>query len=349
VATARPISDAEAAQLFAGLAGARFLVLAISGGPDSTALLVLASRWRKRRKKGPELRAITIDHSLRPEARGEARAVKRLAASLGVPHRVLKWRAARPKAGLQEKARLARYGLLAKEARRVGAIHIVTAHTRDDQAETVLFRMARGSGLAGLGAMAGASPLTVADPGLILSRPLLDIPKERLVATLRARGIAYAEDASNRDPRFTRVRWRNMMPALSQEGLDAARLAMLARRLRRANLAIECVVDAAARHLQAEEPDGSITIARERLADLPAEIALRLVGRAAGRLGREGQVELGKLERAMVALEAAAAAGTRFRTTLAGAMITLSQHALTVERAPARRKVPKRRQKASQR
>jgi tRNA(Ile)-lysidine synthase len=102
------------------------------------------------------------------------------------------------------------------------------------------------------------------------------------------------------------------------------------------------VVDAAARHLQAEEADRAITIARERFADLPAEIALRLLGRAVDRLGSEGQVELGKLERVMMALTSAAA-GSRFRTTLAGAMITLSPRALRVERAPARRKTPKRR------
>jgi tRNA(Ile)-lysidine synthase len=347
VAAAKPVSDSEAAQLFDGLADASALILAVSGGSDSTALLVLASRWRKRRRKGPVLHAVTVDHGLRPEARREAMAVKGLAASLGIPHRTVRWHAEKPRAGLQEKARIARYGLLAKEARRAGAVHILTAHTRDDQAETVLFRMARGSGLAGLAAMAGSSQLAIADSGLMLCRPLLDIPKARLLATLHAHGVAHAEDASNHDPRFTRVRWRALMPGLSREGLDSGRLATLAQRLRRANVAIERVVDAAARHIQAEEPNGAITVALERFAELPAEIALRLIGRGVSRLGREGTVELAKLERAMAGLEAAIAARSRFRTTLAGAMITLSQHGITVERAPARRNQSKRPQKSS--
>src|SRR5205085_2724354 len=130
------------------------LVLAVSGGPDSTALLVLAARWRKRLKRGPKLLAITIDHGLRPEARREAAAVKRLARKLGVVHRTLRWREPKPKSAVQERARGERYTLLAGAAERSGALHLLTAHTRDDQAETVLFRMARGSGLAGLAAMA---------------------------------------------------------------------------------------------------------------------------------------------------------------------------------------------------
>jgi tRNA(Ile)-lysidine synthase len=345
VSAAKPVTDTEAARLFADLAPARAIVLAVSGGPDSMALLVLAARWRKRRKHGPELFAVTVDHGLRTEARREAAAVKRLARTLGVAHRTVKWVAAKPVTGLQERARAARYGLLAKHAGEVGAHHIVTAHTRDDQAETVLFRMARGSGLAGLAAMAQISPLPAAgDTMVVLCRPLLDIPKARLLATLQARRVGFAEDASNRDPRFTRVRWRTLMPELSREGLDAARLAALARRLRRANVAIERVVDAAARHLQAEQPDGSITVAPERFFELPEEIALRLLGRAIARVGNEGAVELAKLERLVGALAAAQPARARFRGTLAGAMVTFSRHGITVERAPARgnpRKTPR--------
>src|SRR6266852_1557531 len=157
----RAVSIAETKALFADLANAPALILAISGGPDSTALLVLAARWRASLKAGPKLLAVTVDHRLRRESAREAKAVGRLARKLGVAHRILRWNSAKPKTGLQAAARQARYGLLAKAARAASAYHVLTAHTRDDQAETVLIRLTRGSGLAGLGAMARVSPLPI--------------------------------------------------------------------------------------------------------------------------------------------------------------------------------------------
>ena len=342
---ATPVSDAEASDLFRHFANAPALVLGVSGGPDSTALMVLAARWRSRRKQGPKIVAVTVDHGLRPEARREAVAVKRLARELGLDHRTVKWTARKPAAGLQEKARLARYALLADAAQRAGAPFVVTAHTRDDQAETMLFRMARGSGLAGLAGMAMVSPVPVDVDGVVLCRPLLDVSKERLIATLKARRIAFADDPSNADPKFTRVRWRALMPHLAREGMDAARLSVLARRLRRANAALDRVVDAVARMIVMAKDGGPIVVPLERFYELPDEIALRLVGRAMSLVGDEGPVELAKLESLMTALAAHLAARgappPRFRRTLAGAMVTLSAESLSIERAPARRNRPK--------
>jgi tRNA(Ile)-lysidine synthase len=329
---ARPLSDSDAEVLFADLSAAPAVVLAVSGGPDSTALLVLAARWRKRRRKGPELLAVTVDHGLRKEAANEAAAVKRLARALGVTHRTVKWKGGKPSAGIQEKARLARYELLMKEAARAGATHLLTAHTCDDQAETVLFRLARGSGIAGLGAMARITPLG----GGALVRPFLDLPKARLVATLKARKIAFAEDPSNADPKYTRVRWRALMPGLAQEGLHAARLAALATRMRRANAAIDTLVDAVAHRIAVTAP-ATLSIDTALYAELPEEVALRLIGRAIGAVGNEGTVELGKLESLVSALSEAVDAGVRFRRTLAGAMVTSGHDRITVERSPMRR------------
>ncbi len=329
---AEPIGDAEADRLFADLAALPSLALAVSGGPDSIALLALIARWRKRRRRGPALVAITVDHKLRPESGGEAAAVKRLARTFGVPHRTVRWTEAKPASALQERAREARYRLLVAAARRHGAEHLVTAHTLDDQAETLMFRMARGSGIAGLAGMARVTPLGAA----WLIRPLLDIPKERLLATLVSRKTAYAEDPSNIDPRFTRVRWRALMPQLAEEGLHARRLAALAGRLRRANAAIETVVDAVVRRVGSARQD-PIVIETGLFAELPEEIALRLVGRAVAAVGDEGPVELGKLETAVAAMAEAVRAAARMRRTLAGAMITVAPDRITVERAPARR------------
>lgn len=333
------VADGEANALFRGLEDLPGLVLAVSGGPDSTALLVLAARWAKRLKRAPKLVAVTIDHGLRPEAAREAVMVKRLARQLGVPHRTLHWRGRKPRTGLQEAARYARYELLAQIATRARFAHILTAHTLDDQAETVLFRLARGSGLFGLTGMAHAAPLPLNGVReIFLVRPLLHIPKARLIATLDAERIAYAEDPSNHDPRFTRARLRSLMPALAREGLDARGLARLAARLRRAELTIQVAVQAA-RSALAPLPwpqHGPIAFATAAFAGLPAEVGLRLLGAAVAHTGDEGPVELAKLESLYEALRQAR---SRLRRTLAGALITLSSDYLTVERAPVRRRL----------
>ncbi len=332
------VRDEEANVLFKGLETARGLILAVSGGPDSTALMVLAARWVKRLKRAPKLVAITIDHGLRPEAAREAAAVKRLAKKLGIAHRTLAWRGRKPKTGLQEAARIARYRLLADTAARAGYAHILTAHTLDDQAETIMFRLARGSGLMGLAGMAHASPLPVGGrSSLFLVRPLLGLPKARLVATLAAERIGYSEDPSNVDPRFTRARLRGLMPELAREGLNAQGLARFALRMRRAEAALEFAAGAARAALApgAWPERGPITFATAQFATLPAEVALRLLGRAVAHVGNEGPVELGKLEALYDMLRLA---HSRLRRTLAGAQITLDRDQLTVERAPARRK-----------
>src|SRR5882757_10179449 len=199
-----PISARDAKTLFADWKGAPAIVLAVSGGPDSIALMWLAARWRRALARGPRLVAVTVDHGLRAEAAREALQVKRLARTLDLPHRTLRWSGAKPRTGLPAAARAARYRLLAQAARAHGATHVLTAHTRDDQAETLLMRMLRGSGIAGLAAMARESERE----GVWLARPLLDISKSRLIATLTKARIGFADDPTNRDANFTRPRIR---------------------------------------------------------------------------------------------------------------------------------------------
>jgi tRNA(Ile)-lysidine synthase len=334
-AAASPLTAAEANTLFSDLASAPALVLAVSGGPDSTALLLLAAQWRARRKNGPRLIAVTVDHGLRKEAAAEARQAARLARKLGVPHRTLRWTGTKPKSGLQEKARAMRYRLLSGAAAKAGASHILTAHTLDDQAETVLMRFLRGSGPTGLAGMARETRLGA----LTLTRPFLTIPKARLLATLWKAKISFAEDPSNRDPRFTRVRLRGLMPALAEEGLGAKRLALLARRLRRAEAALEAVVDQAADLARGDWASGGrIEMDARHFTALPAEVALRLLGRAVTIAGNEGPVELAKLEALQAAMAEKKPTRARFRRTLAGAMVTMTPEGLSVEQAPARRK-----------
>ena len=187
------------------------------------------------------------------EAAREARDVKRLARSLDLPHRTLRWTGAKPKTGLPAAARSARYRLLAQAARQSHATHILTAHTRDDQAETLLMRLLRGSGIAGLAAMARESERD----GLRLARPFLDVSKSQLIATLKKARIGFADDPTNRDASFTRPRLRRLMPALAAEGGDARNLARLASRLARANAAVEVLADGAERYLALRDRQAS--------------------------------------------------------------------------------------------
>jgi tRNA(Ile)-lysidine synthase len=341
---APPITPGEAGTLFADLEECPSLVLAVSGGPDSTALMALAAQWCASLRRGPRLVAVTVDHGLRPGTAREARAVKRLAEQIGVEHRTVRWLGPKPSTGIQKAAREHRYRLLAAAARRIGARHILTAHTRDDQAETVLFRLARGSGLTGL---AGMTRVAACEQVLVV-RPFLGLAKARLVATLEAAGIGYVEDPSNADPRFARTRLRRIMPTLSAEGLDAPRLARLARRLARAERALQIHSDEVFGRLAARSGQGSgpIRLDLRGYCDLPTEIALRVLGTAVATVGQEGPVELGKLEALLAAIVAATTGPRppmRLRRTLAGAMITLETERLIVERAPARRAVAARR------
>lgn len=334
------VSASEARSLFSGWKASPALVLAVSGGPDSIALMWLAARWRKALKKGPRLVAVTIDHGLRKEAAREARDVKKLAASLDVEHRTLKWRGDKPKTGLPSAARDARYHLLARAAKSCGASHILTAHTRDDQAETVIMRLSRGSGIAGLAAMARETDRN----GIVLMRPFLDVPKSRLVATLEKAGIAFADDPTNHDPRFTRPRLRALMPVLAAEGADARSLARLASRLARANEALDVMTDGAERYLASIDGDSSTAgFDLAAFAALSAEIRVRLLMRAINRVGHEGPAELGKVEALMDAISGAVPGqksghgGGRLKQTLAGAVISIAKGRIHIVSAPPRR------------
>jgi tRNA(Ile)-lysidine synthase len=329
------ISARDAKRLFAGLASAPAIVLAVSGGPDSVALMWLAARWRRALSRGPQLVAVTVDHGLRAESAREARDVKRLARSLDLPHHTLRWTGPKPRTGLPAAAREARYRLLARAARRHGATHILTAHTRDDQAETLLMRLLRGSGIAGLSAMTRETDRE----GVRLTRPLLDVAKSQLIATLQKAQIDFADDPTNRDPAFTRPRLRALMPALAAEGADARNLARLAARLARANTAVEALVDGAEHYLALKDGDGAgAGIDAALFTAMPEEIRLRLLKRAIDRAGHEGPAELGKVETLLAALDRALAdRGGRLKQTLAGAIVNASGGRIRVTPAPPRR------------
>ncbi|MEL6369816.1 MAG: tRNA lysidine(34) synthetase TilS [Pseudomonadota bacterium] len=187
----------------------RRLIVAVSGGSDSMAVLVAARRLHA---SGVMVRAVTIDHGLRPESAREAEQVASWARTISIPHETRIWQGAKPVSGLQAAARRARYQLLAEAAADVGAGAIVTGHTEDDQIETFLMRMARGNATGGLAGMAPIRPIAAgAGPVADLWRPFLGVSREVLRAYLGAGGQAFIDDPSNEDERFERVRVRNWL------------------------------------------------------------------------------------------------------------------------------------------
>ena len=333
---ATAISVRETAELFASFPNSGRVILAVSGGADSTALLVLAQRWRQRRTRGPELIAATVDHGLRPGSGSEAKAVGALARRLGVQHKILSWRGTKPKTGIEATARAARYRLLTELARQVGAEAIATAHTLDDQAETVLMRLASGSGPAGL---AGMRPRDARD-GLVLLRPFLGVRKARLVATLTRAGIAWVEDPMNADPAFARPRLRAAAAVLAREGLTAERVGRLAARMARYEDAVAAAVEAARAHIADPQRPGRLD--GRALAAAPEEVALRLLTDAILGAGAPCTMEkpprLQRLEAMWCDLRAAIAEGRATRRTLADALIAVDRDGtVSITVAPPRR------------
>ncbi|WP_456015925.1 tRNA lysidine(34) synthetase TilS [Methylorubrum populi] len=247
-------------------------LLAVSGGPDSTALMHAAARAGG----SVRLHVATVDHGLRPGSGEEARAVGLLAAGMGLAHAVLTWDSPRSGSRLQETARAARYHLLAAHAATIGAGLVLTAHTLDDQAETVLMRLIAGSGPAGLAGMRRERPLA---PGIRLARPFLSLPKADLVAYCRAHQLPFARDPSNTDERFARARLRRLLPLLTAEGLSAGRLARLADRMARDEAALE--QRSATLLAEIAHPiEGGLQLDGDRLRREPPAIVLRLLDAA---------------------------------------------------------------------
>lgn len=301
------------------------LAIGVSGGADSIALALLCQDWV--RERGGVVLALTVDHGLRTEAAAEAALVGERLAARGIAHAVLRWEGGKPVTGIQAAAREARARLLAARCREEGILHLALAHHRDDQAETVLLRLARGSGVDGL---AGMAPWR-AQGDVRVIRPLLEVGHDRLVATCRAAGIDWVEDPSNANPAFARGRLRAVAALLGAEGLDASRLADTARRAARARHALETMT---ARLLAAAAdilPEGWARLDAATLAAADDDPALRALGRVLAAVG--GQPYPPKAE-ALERLLAAVRSGGAIGRTLGGCVVTLRCGRIAVSREP---------------
>jgi tRNA(Ile)-lysidine synthase len=323
-------SDPELAQIFSFAAGEPHIALAVSGGSDSTALMVLAAQWVKVAATPPRIVVLTVDHDLRPESAKEAGCVLTWAKQLGFEAHLLRWEGRKPSSGLQAAAREVRYRLMSKWCRENGAKILATAHTVEDQAETVMMRLARGTGIEGLGGIAEQRELD----GLILVRPLLAISRQRLRALLMSTGQAWIDDPSNENPAFERIRLRQALSTLATTGLDAAAFAETARRARRASDAISwAAIEFLEKHHRSH-PEAYGEVDLQVFLKLPSAIRVRVLAGLILFYGPGSRAELAELERLASWFSDSGPPGKR--ATLGGCQIAVRKAVFLIGREPGR-------------
>ena len=247
------------------------LGVAVSGGGDSLALLRLLIA-----EAGLSLQVATVDHAIRPESIGEAQEVGKICADLGLDHTILPWEGWDGTGNLQDQARRARKSLISNWARSRGIASVALGHTADDQAETFLIRLARGSGLDGLAAM---EPVTT-DHGIQWLRPLLHLRRTQLRDYLRGIGQQWTDDPSNDAPKFARVRMRKALDKLEPLGIDVPEIAQTTARLRSAKQVLFAATKDLAELAATLTPLGEIRLDTERVQSAQQSVRLRLVSEA---------------------------------------------------------------------
>lgn len=313
----RPVAPDECIDAAAFAGGP--VAVAVSGGPDSMALLWLLSQVAQTHG-GAEIHALTVDHGLRPEAAAEAAQVGQWVKSWPhVKHAVLKIDSLGRQGGIMENARAARYDLLADHCRKNKTRALFVAHHLDDQAETFLFRLAKGSGLDGLAAMRRE---TRYDENLIIMRPLLDIPKSRLIATCRQNSISFVADPTNDDTGFARNRLRAAQDVLAAEGLTPKRLAVTAARMARARAALEHYAGESFRKCLVRENNAEVVFSYKDLREEPAEIRLRALLMAVEKVAPDEKGYGPRRERIEELADALFAEGAFRKRTLGGCVFS---------------------------
>ncbi|MHB1204116.1 MAG: tRNA lysidine(34) synthetase TilS [Rhodospirillaceae bacterium] len=278
----RALDAATFADAMAGFGltpGARIAV-GVSGGGDSMALVRLMADWAGARQI--DIKAVTVDHRLRAEAAAEARQVTAWLEPLAIPHSVIAWedgaRETRDRSP-QKAARDARYGLMAAWCAGEGRSHLFLAHHADDQVETFLIRLTRGSGVSGLAAMAPLAALNTVHGPILLARPLLGFAKADLAAVCRDFGQPWIEDPSNANAASTRVRFRQAARLLEEEGLTRARLLETVGHLQRAREALDQAAVHLIRTATAWDHFGAVRLGLKAWCAAPEEVALRALSR----------------------------------------------------------------------
>lgn len=251
--------------------------IAVSGGADSMALVhILRAQFPDK-----HIYAYTVDHGLRDASMTEAQQVHDWLSPFAT-HRVLSWHGDKPYTGIQEEARNARYHLLHTACTEDAVTALCIGHHRDDQAETVLYRLAKGSGVEGLGGMRVLTPYQ----DITLIRPLLSSSHDELVRYCKDHKIDWIEDPSNKNDMFARVRLRQARDVLEAEGMTNERLSKLAARIQRATDALDYFAEAEWNAGVKEKSENRVVFDGQ-ITNVPDEILLRIVLKAAAHFGRE--------------------------------------------------------------
>jgi len=309
--------------LYEVLAGHEKLALAVSGGSDSTALMFLTAQWARQNERLDDFCVLTVDHALRENSDREAGEVCSWARALGFECHVLVWQHDGHSSRVQEKARAGRYELMGRWCADHNVAGIITAHNRDDQAETLLMRLARGSGVDGLAAMRAGAQLF----GVEVFRPLLGVSREDLQAVLQQAGHGWIDDPSNDDSRFERVRVRGIMSVLEAAGIDADSINLSASRLQRASVALEDVTDQFMASSVTVFDSGHCEVDRPAFEELADDIAIRVLTRLLEWAGGGSEpLRMAKVERLYETLAESE------QHTLAGARIAMRKGCFLIGR-----------------
>ncbi|SLN19920.1 tRNA(Ile)-lysidine synthase [Roseovarius albus] len=301
-------------------ASPEMLGVAVSGGSDSLALLHILRDWQE--EGGSKIYAVTVDHGLRSEAAEEAEQVAQLCSGLGIPHQTLKWQGWDGQGNLSDRARRARYRLMADWAEAQGISHIAIGHTTDDQAETFLMRLAREAGVDGLSAMAESWR----QGAVTFCRPMLNVTRKELREDLQARDVQWIDDPSNEDDTYQRVRARQAMGHLADLGITARGLSTVAKHMAEVRQTLYWYVFLAARECVRFQA-GDIIIDRKGYRALRPEVARRLLQMALKWINGTDYAPRG---RAMDLLLESIRGGTDM--TLQGCLIRVGQEQLRVSR-----------------
>ena len=334
-AEASSFSAAEIDAVFAAIADRNTIGLAVSGGADSLALMLLVRQWQAARRQSCRVSVFTIDHRLRASSSAEASMVAGRAEELGFKHRILVWKGSKPTTGVEEGARDERYRLLEGAALEWGLSDVLTAHHREDQVETVLMRIGRGSGLSGLRGMRSARPL---GDSIVLRRPLLEVPQDRLRALVAAAGWTPAEDSSNWDEAFMRPRIRRAMPSLAAAGIDSGQIVRSAARLGRADDALDHYAELLLGEAVKSDAFAVASLTQSSYAAAPVEVRLRALGRVLRAVG--GRTWPPPRGDRLEALDKLLIEGGSFKRTLAGTHIVASGELATIRRECGRVPLP---------
>ncbi|MDR3325792.1 MAG: tRNA lysidine(34) synthetase TilS [Rhodospirillaceae bacterium] len=304
------------------------VAVGVSGGADSLALCLLAEDWAHAR--GGHIVALSVDHGLRSESTEEMQQVSTWLNSYNIIHHILNWHGEKPTTGIQSIARKMRYALMCDWCINHDLLYLLLGHHQDDQAETFLLRLSRGSGIDGLASMTHS----VYQEKIHLLRPLLDVSHERLIATLNSREQSWIEDPSNTNEIYNRVRFRhNIGPILEKEGIDNRRLATTTIYCDRARQALEVMTNTVMVRAVMLDDRGFALINMKVIKEIPDDIALRLLTRLCRTIS--GKIYPSRMER-LERLFSELRVGIKCRRTFAGCIFVPKSTGLLVYREPSR-------------